>query len=226
MKYTKLFEEFVNEAKFSFGKKGIIQRAQEILAMAKDSKDKNLGFIEKIANTGNLPDYDQHVNINVEKPDQYKILQGSNVMLLAKEIKKVIKKYKKHEVVEERMRGRIVSKDGKVLHEFKPYGKIIGVANRYAMNLPFFYNNANEPSFIIGVQCGDRIDNSIKEKMFNEIYQLLFVFNESNDIDGGVSIEVISYENDHSIIGLAARIEDNLISGSAAMTVKSIMKVK
>lgn len=225
MKYTKLFEEFVNEAKFSFGKKEIMQRAQEILDTAKNSKDKNLGFIEKIANSGNLPDYKQHANINVEKPDQYKILQGSNVMLLAKEIKKIIKKYKKHEVVDE-MRGRLVSRDGKVLHEFKPDAKITGVANRHAMNLPFFSAGANEPSLIIGVNCGDRIDNSIKEKMFNEIYQLLFVFNESNDIDGGVSIEVISYDDDHSIIGLAVRSKDNLISGSVAMTVKSIMEVK
>jgi len=223
MKYTKLFEEFVNEAKFSFGKKGIMQRAQEILDMAKDSKD--LGFIEKIANSGNLPDYNQHVNINVEKPDQYKILQGSNALLLAKEIKKVIKKYKKHEVVDE-MRGRLVSKDGKVLHEFKTDGKILGVANRHAMNLPFFSADTNEPSFIIGVNCGDRINNSIKEKMFNEVYQLLFVFNESNNIDRGVSIEVISYDDYHSIIGLAVRSKDNLISGSAAMTAKSIMEVK
>ena len=62
--------------------------------------------------------------------------------------------------------------------------------------------------------------------MFNEVYQLLFVFNESNNIDRGVSIEVISYDDDHSIIGLAVRSKDNLISGSAAMTAKSIMEVK
>lgn len=223
MKYTKLFEEFVNEAKFSFGKKGIMQRAQEILDMAKDSGDKNLGFIEKIANSGNLPDYNQHVNINVEKPDQYKILQGSNALLLAKEIKKVIKKYKKHEVVEERMQGRVVSRDGEVLKTFAPGGTITGLANRHANNLPGF--EAGTGSYIIAVKCGGKINNSIKEKMFNEIYELLFVFNESNDIDGGVDIDTISGD-DFSIIGLSVTSGDNLISGSAAMTAKSIMEVK
>lgn len=220
MKNIKLFEEFINEASL-FGKKGIMQRAQEILAMAKDSKD--LGFIEKIANSGNLPDYNQHVNINVEKPDQYKILQGSNALLLAKEIKKVIKKYKKHEVVEERMQGRVVSRDGEVLKTFAPGGTITGLANRHANNLPGF--EAGTSSYIIAVKCGGKINNSIKEKMFNEIYELLFVFNESNNIDGGVDIDTISGD-DFSIIGLAVTSKDNLISGSAAMTARSIMEVK
>ena len=218
MKNIKLFEEFINEASL-FGKKGIMQRAQEILAMAKDSKD--LGFIEKIANSGNLPDYNQHVNINVEKPDQYKILQGSNTLLLAKEIKKVIKKYKKHEVVEERMQGRVVSRDGEVLKTFAPGGTITGLANRHANNLPGF--EAGTSSYIIAVKCGGKINNSIKEKMFNEIYELLFVFNESNNIDGGVDIDTISGD-DFSIIGLAVTSKDNLISGSAAMTARSIME--
>ena len=220
MKYTKLFEEFINEA-FLFGKKGIMQRAQEILTMAKDSKD--LGFVEKIAKSGNLPDYKQHVNINVEKPDQYKILQGSNALLLAKEIKKVIKKYKKYEVVEERMQGRVVSRDGKVLKTFAPGGTITGLANRHANNLPGFEPGTS--SYVIAVKCGGKIDNRINEKMFNEIYELLFVFNESNDIDGGVDIDTIS-GGDFSIIGLAVTSKDNLLSGSVAMTANMIMEVK
>ena len=224
MRHTKLFEEFINEASL-FGKKEIIERAQEILAMAKDSRD--LGFIEKIVKSGRLPDYKQHVNVNIgEKPDQYKILQGSNALLLAKEIAKVVKKYKKYEVVEEKMRGRLVSRDGKVLKEFHPDGKIAAVANRHVNNAPGF--EPGTASHIIAVTCGGKIKTNIKEKLFNEIYELLFVFNESNDIDGGVNIdftfEESKFGDNFNIIGLSVTNENNLLGGSSAMTANMIMK--
>lgn len=224
MRHTKLFEEFINEASL-FGKKEIIERAQEILAMAEDSRD--LGFIEKIVKSGRLPDYKQHVNVNIgEKPDQYKILQGNNALLLAKEIAKVVKKYKKYEVVEEIMQGRLVSRDGKVLKEFHPDGKITAVANRHANNLPSF--EPGTASHIIAVKCGGKINTSIKEKLFNEIYELLFVFNESNNIDGGVNIdftfEESKFGDNFNIIGLSVTNKNNLLSGSSAMTANMIMK--
>jgi len=195
MKHTKLFEQFLNEA-VSFDKKGIKAKLEDKVRIAKIAVDKWGGSYENVlakaeasAKSGKLPKYTEHLNVQGdEKQDNYDIFQGRNAVQLAEKISKVIKKYKKYEV-EQSSTPAAAGWSGTMRSTVS--GDIKGHAN--------FNNGSN--SYLIAVTCGGGIDRSVKDKMFQEIYELMFVLDQYNSSDGGVMFSLDTGTN-YDTIGL------------------------
>ena len=195
MKHVKLFESFINEA-VSFDKKGIKAKLEDKVRIAKIAVDKWGGSYENVlakaeasAKSGKLPNYKEHLNVQGDsEQDSYDIFQGRNAVKLAEKISKVIKKYKKYEV-EQSSVGAAAGWSGTARATVS--GDIKGHAN--------FSNGSN--SYLIAVTCGGGIDRSVKDKMFQEIYELMFVLDQYNSSDGGVMFDVDSGTN-YDTIGL------------------------
>jgi len=195
MKHTKLFEQFLNEA-VSFDKKGIKAKLEDKVRIAKIAVDKWGGSYENVlakaeasAKSGKLPKYTEHLNVQGdERQDNYDIFQGRNAVQLAEKISKVIKKYKKYEV-EQSSTPAAAGWSGTMRSTVS--GDIKGHAN--------FNNGSN--SYLIAVTCGGGIDRSVKDKMFQEIYELMFVLDQYNSSDGGVMFSLDTGTN-YDTIGL------------------------
>ena len=195
MKPVKLFESFINEA-VSFDKKGIKAKLEDKVRIAKIAVEKWGGSYENVlakaeaaAKSGKLPKYTEHLNVQGdERQDNYDIFQGRNAVQLAEKISKVIKKYKKYEV-EQSSTPAAAGWSGTMRSTVS--GDIKGHAN--------FNNGSN--SYLIAVTCGGGIDRSVKDKMFQEIYELMFVLDQYNSSDGGVMFSLDTGTN-YDTIGL------------------------
>ena len=198
MKNVKLFEEFVNEASM-FGKKAIIAKLEDKLEIAKMAVDKWGGetyqnMVTRIEGYIKNPKqirWDKHQLVQGgNKQDDFDIFETLKAMALAKEIGKVIKKYKKYEVSQSSTKaaagwsGTMRSTVG---------GDIQGRVN---------FNPGTNRSYLIAVTIGSGIDNKIKDKLKQELYELFFVFDEYNTSDGGVMFDASSGTN-YSTLGLA-----------------------
>ena len=73
-------------------------------------------------------------------------------------------------------------------------GEIEGRAN---------FSSGSRDSFLIAVTCGSGIDSKIKDKMFQEIYELMFVLDQYNSSDGGVMFSHSTGTN-YDTIGLTS----------------------
>lgn len=198
MRNVKLFESFMNES-VDFGKKGIKQKLEDKLSIAKmaaskwgDSYNGMVKSVESALKTGKLPNYKEPFLVQGgEAEDEYDIFKGRNAVRLASEISKVIKKYKKYETEQSSVpaaggwSGTMRSTIG---------GTIEGRSN---------FSPDGRRSYLIAVTCGGGIDSKIKDKMFQEIYSLLFVLDQYNSSDGGVFINYSSGTN-YSTIGLVS----------------------
>ena len=195
MKHVKLFESFINEA-VSFDKKGIKAKLEDKVRIAKIAVEKWGGSYENVltraeaaAKSGKLPNYKEHLSVQGDsEQDSYDVFQGRNAAQLAEKISKVIKKYKKYEV-EQSSVGAAAGWSGTARSTVS--GDIKGHAN---------FSNGNA-SFLIAVTCGGGIDRSIKDKMFQEIYELMFVLDQYNSSDGGVQFNTSEGTN-YNTIGL------------------------
>ena len=195
MKHTQLFEQFLNES-VSFDKKGIKAKLEDKVRIAKIAVDKWGGSYENVlakaeasAKSGKLPSYKEHLNVQGDsEQDSYDIFQGRNAVQLAEKISKVIKKYKKYEV-EQSSTPAAAGWSGTMRSTVG--GEIQGRAN--------FSNGSN--SYLIAVTCGSGIDSSVKDKMFQEIYELMFVLDQYNSSDGGVMFKLDTGTN-YDTIGL------------------------
>lgn len=213
-KFVPMFEQFVNEA-VSFGKKGIKAKAQEKVAIAQLAYDKwgdnylkTLDAMKKLAKDGKLPSYKEHISVQGGKPNtDYAIFQGRNANQLAFAIEKVIKKYKKSEV-EQSSTGAAGGWSGTM--QSTVGGQIEGRAN--------FSNGSN--SYLIAVTAGKGINGSVRDKMFQEIYELMFLYDEFNGSDGGVSFSFDSGSN-YDTIGL--KNSSYSFSNSTADSIKGIL---
>ena len=214
-KFVPMFEQFVNEA-VSFGKKGIKAKAQEKVAIAQvaydkwgDSYLKTLNAMKKLAKDGKLPSYKEHLNVQGgEEQDNYDIFIGRNAALLAFQIEKVIKKYKKYET-EQSSAPAAGGWSGSMRSTIG--GEIEGRSN---------FSPGSRNSYVIAVTCGSGIDLTTKDKLFQEIYELIFVYDEFNGSDGGVSVNYESGSN-YSTIGLTNSSYE--LSDKTAKSVVSIM---
>ena len=184
MKTVKLFEQFINES-ISFDKKGIKAKLEDKLRIAKIAVAKWGNSYEKVLNktkaalkSGKLPSYKEPLMVQGDdKQDSYDIFQGRNAIQLAEKISKVIKKYKKYEVDQSSV-GAAGGWSGTMRSTVG--GAIEGRAN---------FNNGGKRQFLIAVTCGSGIDSKIKDKMFQEIYELMFVLDQYNSSDGGVMFD-------------------------------------
>tara|TARA_B110000208_G_scaffold57055_1_gene74898 strand:+ start:512 stop:1159 length:648 start_codon:yes stop_codon:yes gene_type:complete len=196
MKNVKLFEEFVNES-ISFDKKGIKAKLEDKVRIAKIAVEKWGGNYEKVLakaeaalKSGKLPSYKDDLAVQGDdKQDNYDIFQGRNAVQLAEKISKVIKKYKKYEV-EQSSTGAAAGWSGTARATVG--GAIEGRSN---------FNPGGKRDFLIAVTCGGGIDRSVKDKMFQEIYELMFVLDQYNSSDGGVMFDYSSGTN-YDTIGL------------------------
>ena len=196
MKSVKLFEQYLNEA-VSFDKKGIKAKLEDKVRIAKIAVEKWGGSYEKVLATaeaslksGKLPSYKEPLMVQGDdKQDNYDIFQGRNAVQLAEKISKVIKKYKKYEV-EQSSTGAAAGWSGTARSTVG--GAIEGRSN---------FNPGGRRDYLIAVTCGSGIDRKIKEKMFQEIYELMFVLDQYNSSDGGVMFDYSSGTN-YDTIGL------------------------
>ena len=196
MKHIKLLESFLNES-ISFNKKGIKVKLEDKLRLAKiavekwgDSYSGVLNDVESILKSGKLPSYKEPLMVQGDTAkDSYDIFQGRNAVKLAEAISKVIKKYKKYEIEQSSVpaaggwSGTMRSTVG---------GEIEGRAN---------FNPGGRRNYLIAVTCGSGIDSKIKDKMFQEIYELMFVLDQYNSSDGGIMFDVSTGTN-YDTIGL------------------------
>lgn len=185
-------EAFVNE-KVSFGKAAIKAKLQDKLEIAQKAIDKwgdsyqgVYDRVEKAAKTGKI-DADKIFYVQGDEPkDSYEIFNGSSAAQLASEIHKILKKYKKYEV-EGSSRPAMAGWSGTMRSTVG--GKIEGHAN---------FNNGKN-TYLIAVTVGGGVDRSIRDQIFQEVYELMFVFDEYNSSDGGVSIGRDSGTNYHTL---------------------------
>jgi len=188
MKKVQLFEQYIsgsiNES-VSFDKKGIKAKLEDKVRIAKIAVEKWGGSYEKVlakseaaAKSGKLPNYKEHISVQGDdKQDQYDIFVGRNADKLAEKVAKIIRKYKKYEV-EQSSTGAAGGWSGTMKSTVG--GTIEGRAN---------FNNGGKRQFLIAVTCGSGIDSKIKDKMFQEIYELMFVLDQYNSTDGGVMFD-------------------------------------
>tara|TARA_B110001469_G_scaffold27801_1_gene28486 strand:- start:2016 stop:2666 length:651 start_codon:yes stop_codon:yes gene_type:complete len=196
MKHVKLFESFINEA-VSFDKKGIKAKLEDKVRIAKiavekwgKSYKKVLSKVEASLKSGKLPSYKEPLMVQGDdKQEDYDIFIGRNSVKLAENISKVIKKYKKYEV-DQSSTGAAGGWSGTMSSTVG--GEIQGRAN---------FNPGGRRDFLVAVTCGSGIDSKIKDKMFQEIYELMFVLDQYNSSDGGVMFEHSTGTN-YDTIGL------------------------
>ena len=200
MKKVELFEQYIsgsiNES-VSFDKKGIKAKLEDKVRIAKIAVEKWGGNYEKVLakaeaalKSGKLPSYKDDLAVQGDdKQDNYDIFQGRNAVQLAEKISKVIKKYKKYEV-EQSSTGAAAGWSGTARATVG--GAIEGRSN---------FNPGGKRDFLIAVTCGGGIDRSVKDKMFQEIYELMFVLDQYNSSDGGVMFDYSSGTN-YDTIGL------------------------
>jgi len=196
MKDTQTFEEFLNE-NISFDKKGIQAKLEDKLRIAKIAIKKwgkmykpHKKDVKKAIESGKLPSYKKPLMVQGdEKQDSYDIFEGRNAVKLAEKISKVIKKYKKYEV-DQSSTGAAAGWSGTMRSTIG--GTIEGRSN---------FNPGGGRSFLIAVTCGSGIDSKIKDKMFQEIYELMFVLDQYNSSDGGVMFDYSEGTN-YDTIGL------------------------
>ncbi|MDB9900117.1 hypothetical protein OAC86_01080 [bacterium] len=196
MKKVELYSTFINEA-VSFDKKGIKAKLEDKVRIAKIAVekwgtmyDKTLKEVEAAAKSGKLPSYKNPLMVQGdEEQDQYDIFQGGNANQLAEKIAKVIKKYKKYEVAQSST-GAAGGWSGTMRSTVG--GEIQGRAN---------FNPGGRRDYLIAVTCGSGIDSKIKDKMFQELYELFFVLDQYNSSDGGVMFDHSTGTN-YDTIGL------------------------
>jgi len=201
MKQVKLFEDYYSDSlneSVNFGKKGIKAKMEDKVRVAKMAVQKwptsgyetQLANAEAILKSGKLPSWESPLKPGGDdKQDNYDIFMGNNAMALAKEIAKVIKKYKKYEV-EQSSTGAAAGWSGTMRATVG--GDIQGRAN---------FNPGGSRSYLIAVTVGSGIDYSVRNKMFQELYELFFVLDQFNSMDGGVGFNTESGSN-YSTIGL------------------------
>tara|TARA_B110001450_G_C17471127_1_gene420222 strand:+ start:75 stop:722 length:648 start_codon:yes stop_codon:yes gene_type:complete len=196
MRIHETFNSFINES-ISFDRKGIKAKLEDKVRIAKiavekwgDSYEKTLAEVKSALKSGKLPSYDNPLMVQGdEAKDNYDIFMGGNAVQLAKKIAKVIKKYKKHEVAQSST-GAAGGWSGTMRSAVG--GEIEGRSN---------FNPGGRRTYLIAVTCGSGIDSKIKDKMFQEIYELMFVLDQYNSSDGGVMFDYSSGTN-YDTIGL------------------------
>jgi hypothetical protein len=212
MKKVKLFEEFVNEESISFDKSGVKSKLKDKVRIAKIAVEKWGGSYTKVLKnaeaalkSGKLPNYKEPLMVQGDdKQDDYDIFRGRNSVKLAEKISKVIKKYKKYEV-DQSSTGAAGGWSGTMSSTVG--GEIQGRAN---------FNPGGRRTYLIAVTCGSGIDSKIKDKMFQELYELFFVMDQYNSLDGGVmfdysegtNYDTIGLTNDSYQFGNAASLSD------------------
>jgi hypothetical protein len=197
MKNLQTYEEFLNESLITesvkFTKAALVNKLKQKLEIANKAVEKwgahyeNMrDRIEAAIKAGKI-DMDSGVWMvqGGDRSDNYEIFSGNNAVILAKEVAKVIKKYKKNEV-----------KDSSV-PAMAGYGNVSASVSGSIEGRANFNNGKN--SYLIAVTIGSGIDRATREKIKNELFPLFYMLDEYNNSDGGVMVAKDEGTNYHTI---------------------------
>ena len=197
MKNLQTFEEFLSESigrPVKFDKAALIAKLEQKLEIAQMAIDKwkNPVYVEmkeriEAAIKAGKIDMDSRIWMiqGGDRPENYEIFTGNNAMLLAKQVAKVIKKYKKNEVAD----NSIPAMAG--------YGNVSASVSGSINGRVNFNNGKN--SYLIAVTIGSGIDRNNRKKMMNELFPLFYMLDEYNTSDGGVMVGKDDGTNYHTI---------------------------
>jgi len=199
MELYESFNEFINEG-VQFGKKGIADKIEASLEYAKYQAEAGERWYDMIISKlekmkpGNIH-YEKHAGhfarMHSPKRGDYDLFNPNYARALAKEIGKVVAKYKPEEVAKSSTpaaAGWSGTMRSTVSGDIQP-----------RVN----FNNGSD-SYIIAVTIGSGIDSKTTEKIMQELYLLFFVFEEYNSNDGGITFD-FSYGTNYTTIGLSNR---------------------
>ena len=126
--------------------------------------------------------------------ENYDIFNSSNALMIASELNKIVKKYKKYEVSDSSIPS------GPDSTKFKAtVGGDIRIVCNYTYSGGYYAGNRN---ILIGIQVGSGIDKDIYDKIMQESYEVLFLMDQYNSSDGGVMTHY-SHGTNWGMIGLA-----------------------
>lgn len=205
MKNIKL-KSLLNEGA-SFNAAGIKAKLKEKLPLAQSAVKAWGGPYNstlKRVESGKIGKWDSPLRVQYpgEPKRNYDIFQSGNAAKLAKEIQKIIRKYKKHETQDSSV-GAAAGWSGSMKSSVS--GKILGRTN---------FSPGSNNSYIIAVTVGGGISLAVRNKMFQELYEKMFVLDDYNSKDGGVYVDTDSGTN-YSTIGLASSLHG--ISGGEGL---------
>jgi len=201
LKNTMLFEQYLNEGVL-FGKKGIKIKLEDKIKIAKEAVSKyNSSFyikvldkLEKQLKSGKIDAKDiltVQGTSEEDMPGSFDIFDGGNSNQLAVQIAKVLKKYKKHETDNSQTKAA-AGWSGTAMSS---------VSGKIQAGVSF---GTGRETYLIGVMIGSGIPSNISDKIKQEIYNLLFIFDQFGGNDGGVYVSD-SQGSNYDSIGLICR---------------------
>lgn len=197
MKNLQTYEEFLNESLITesvkFTKAALVDKLKQKLEIANKAVEKwgahyeeMRDRIEAAIKAGKI-DMDSKVWMvqGGERSSNYEIFSGNNAMLLAKEVAKVIKKYKKNEV------------KGSSVPAMAGYGNVSATVGGSIEGRANFNNGKN--NYLIAVTIGSGVDRNTRKEIMNELFPLFYMLDEYNTSDGGVMVAKDEGTNYHTI---------------------------
>jgi len=201
MSNFKKYDEFLNEA-LKFNKAAIKDKFQEKIETLKKSKerspedtwqDKSIAKIEAAIKSGKF-DWKNHPYISgAEVEGQFDIFQGSNATACAKELVKIVNKYKKDEV-----KSTSVGAAPNSTRFRAAVGGMVELMVNEAV-----YDGFSGKTLLLGIKVGGGVDRSTRDKIFQEAYEALMPLEQFNSSNGGISIYTSDGTN-WGAIGLAS----------------------
>ena len=205
MKHFKKYEEyndFLNEARVNFSKAGIKAKFEEKIESLKKSKekypgdewrDKSIAKLEAAIKSGKF-DWKDHPYISGPEVDgQFDIFQGSNAMACAKELVKIVNKYKGDEV-----KATSVGAAPDSTRFRAAVGGMVELMVNEAV-----YDGFKGKTLLLGIKVGGGVNKSTRDKIFQEAYEKLMPLEQFNSSGGGISIHTSDGTN-WGAIGLAS----------------------
>jgi len=201
MSHFKKFNEFLNEAKINFSKAGFKAKWKEKLDSLNKYVEENpeadwladdIVKVEKIIKDGKLS-WKDHFGVSGPMVDDYEIFNNPNAIACAKEMLKIVEKYKKDEV-----KTTSVS----AAPDTSRFKATVSGMVELAVNQQV-YDGFRGKTILIGIKVGGGVDRSTKDKIFQEAYDKLMPLEQFNSQNGGISLQIQEGTN-WSCIGLAS----------------------
>jgi hypothetical protein len=199
MKKFHTYNEFLNESineSVKFTKSALIDKLKQKLSFAEKAVEKwgshyekQKANIEAAIKSGKIND-ESGVGLvqGGEYPSSFEIFQGNNAVDLAKELAKVIKKYRKNEVAASSIPAA-AGWSGTARSTVS--GNIVGSVN----------TNIGNSIYLICIKIGGGISSTIRKQIMDEVYPLFYMLDDYHNSDGGVYVTTDSGTN-YSTIGL------------------------
>lgn len=202
MSNFKKYDEFLNEA-LKFNKAAIKNKWQEKLDFViangeergwseEDWHKKLVKKIEDAIKKGGMK-WDEHVPTG-DTVDRYAIFNGVNATAAAKELAKIVDKYSDNQVATTQTGAMAGWGNTKATVS----GMITGMVNEVT-----YGSFGSAETILLGIKVGSGVSRDIKNKIFQEAYEVLVILDEFNGTNGGVKIYTVDGTN-WGCIGLAS----------------------